>query len=56
MLLSESERLVHQKMQLQQPTSGSPPVCYAVLVAVGNSRHKLLEVVSAFVLAEYEPL
>ena len=31
-------------------------MCYAVLVAVGNSRHKLLEVVSAFVFAEYEPL
>ena len=40
---------------LQQLTC-SPPVCYAVLVAVGNSRHKLLEVKSAFIFAEYETL
>lgn len=39
----------------QQPT-GSPPVCYAVFVAVSDGRHKLLEVVSAFVFAEYQPL
>ena len=44
-----------QKMMLQQPM-GSLPVCYAVLVAVSNSRHKLLEVVSAFLFAENEPL